>query len=250
MRIRSSAVWRIVLLVVPLIGYGQQRQQNPVQTVKPVSLVFREDFLHIDRTVHEYVPLTAAAAANPNLELKLYGPGAKGRNDETGLELVDAADPVTGHDVDYLWSGVTEGSWAVMLKDKNGYLDLTGAAKIRWRVRMRGFNALRPVVKLVDGTILAGDFSEPASTYWREDEIYFVDIPRWRVLDEAQIVGSTDSAWRTNVDLSKVDEIGFTDLARGAGRGTGGSSGVDWMEVYGGSVRRDAFAVKSSAAPR
>jgi hypothetical protein len=40
-------------------------------------------------------------------------------------------------------------------------------------------------------------------------------------------------------DLSKVDEIGFTDLMAGSGHGPGGSSRVDWIEVYGKPVKRD-----------
>ena len=44
--------------------------------------------------------------------------------------------------------------------------------------------------------------------------------------------------WGSKVDLSKVDEIGFTDLSRGAGHGQGGNSGIDWMEVYGNPVKR------------
>lgn len=44
--------------------------------------------------------------------------------------------------------------------------------------------------------------------------------------------------WTTNVDLSQVDEIGFTDLMAGAGKGAQGNSGIDWIEVYGKPVRR------------
>jgi len=41
------------------------------------------------------------------------------------------------------------------------------------------------------------------------------------------------------VDLSKVDEVGFTDLMPGSGHGDGGYSGVGWIEVYGKPVTRD-----------
>ena len=57
-------------------------------------------------------------------------------------------------------------------------------------------------------------------------------------MDPALAVESRDAAWRTNVDLSKVDEIGFTDLGRGAGHGQGGNSGIDWIEVHGNTVKR------------
>jgi hypothetical protein len=226
-----------ILLVMVLFAaaFNAFAQQPP----KKVSLVFRETFKGKAQVAPTEVNLTTAGAANPNLELKLYGGGAKPQPDhESGLHLLSQADPLTGDEVSYVWSGVTEGNWAVTLRDKTNYVDLTGPARIRWRVRMRGFHELHPMVKLADGTMLVADYSEPESTYWRETEFYIVDVPRWRVLDPAQVVESRDSAWRTNVDLSKVDEIGFTDLSRGAGHGLGGNSGVDWIEVYGNPVKR------------
>ena len=57
-----------------------------------------------------------------------------------------------------------------------------------------------------------------------------------RVLDEMRMTYRTMA--EANVDLSRVDEIGFTDLNRGAGHGTEGNSGLDWVEVYGNPVRR------------
>ena len=94
--------------------------------------------------------------------------------------------------------------------------------------------------------MLAADYEEPSSSYWRETEFYLVDILRWRVLNETLMVPARDtvvpsrvlSGWKTDVDLSRVDEIGVTDLARGGGRGTQASSGLDWIEVHGNSVSR------------
>jgi hypothetical protein len=237
---RKVYVLLMVVLVFALNVFAQQRGQNaPALPPKTASLIFRETFQGRAPGAEAEIPLTTSHAANPNLELKLYGAGAKAQPDhESGLLLNNAADVLGGPDVSYIWSGVTEGNWVVTLRDKTNYADLTGQAKIRWRVRMRGFHALRPVIKLADGTLLVADYAEPESTYWRETEFYFVDIPRWRVLDPAQAVESRDAAWRTNVDLSKVDEIGFTDLARGAGHGQGGNSGVDWIEIYGSPVKR------------
>jgi hypothetical protein len=41
-------------------------------------------------------------------------------------------------------------------------------------------------------------------------------------------------------DLSKVDEVGFTDLMPGSGHGPGGWSDVAQIEVYGKPVKRDS----------
>lgn len=220
--------------------YAQQPAQNAPAAppaLKPAPLFFRETFKARGTVSPENV--TADNAVNPNLQLKLYGRGSiVDPSHESGLQVYSQQDPLSGAGINFVWSGMTEGNWAITLRDKNNYVDLTGPAKIRWRVRMRGFHALRPVVKLADGTMLVGDYAEPESTYWRENEFYFVDVPRWRVLDEKEIIGSTDAAWRSKVDLSKVDEIGFTDLSRGAGHGQGGNSGLDWIEVYGNPVKR------------
>ena len=43
-----------------------------------------------------------------------------------------------------------------------------------------------------------------------------------------------------NPDLSKVEEIGFTDLMAGGGHGQSGWSRIDWIEVHGNPVKREA----------
>ena len=61
---------------------------------------------------------------------------------------------------------------------------------------------------------------------------------RWRRLDTKVM---NDGPWVEKPDLSKVDEIGWTDLATGSGHGSGGlvgSSRIDWIEVYGAGVKR------------
>ena len=208
---------------------------------KPPALFFHESFSD-DKVQFMARPIKTTDVANANLELKLYGPGSVVKPDhESGIELDSASpDPVTGTGlVSWVWTGMTEGNWAVTLRDKTNYVDLSAPlARIRWRVRMRGENELRPVVKLADGTMLVGDFREPASAQWREDEFFLVDVPRWRVLDPKEVIGSNDATWRVKPDLSKVDEVGFTDMMRGAGHGLAGNSGIDWVEVYGAPVKR------------
>ena len=97
---------------------------------------------------------------------------------------------------------------------------------------------LRPVLKLADGTYLVGDHAEAYTQDWIETEFPLADV-RWRGLDmQRGVVETIDGVWKTNVDLSKVDEVGFTDLMRGSGGGPGGGTRVDWMEVYGVPVKR------------
>jgi hypothetical protein len=216
--------------------------QAPGKTAASTVLIFREDFKTLDKAGE--VQLTQDAITNPNIELKMYGPGAKpGKDDETGLLLNNEQDPVNPGKIQTLvWTGVVEASWGIMLKDKNNYLDLRNTARLRWRVRSRSLHPLRPLVKLADGTMWAADFTEPLSTYMRESEIYFVDITRWREINPATMAEARTKPgqplWKTDLDLSKVDEIGFTDLMAGGGHGTQGNVAVDWMEVYGNPVKR------------
>jgi len=126
---------------------------------------------------------------------------------------------------------------AITLRDKNNDVDLTGLATIRWRTRVSGFHLLRPILKLANGTWLVGDHPVGLSTDWVESEIQLVDV-RWRTLDIQEVVEGREAKWIDDADLSRVEEIGFTDLMRGAGHGSGGGSRVDWIQVTGKSVPR------------
>jgi hypothetical protein len=235
----------VVLLAIAWTAFGEQ-SQNPAAAAPaaatqaapapaPPPLFFRETWK--DRPAGSPsgdIPLTPEFAGSPNLEMKLYG---HAKEIVPSVEVERVASELSGP-LTFIWSGITEGNWVVTLRDKNNYVDLTGLGRIQWRTRQRGFHNLRPVIKLADGTMLVGDYTEPTSSYWRRSEFFLVDVPRWRVLDAEQVVESRDAAWRTNVDLSRVDEIGFTDLSRGGGHGQGGSSALDWIEVYGKPVRR------------
>jgi len=242
MRRKTTIVAAAIFLVCAMNIYAQQRAQNgPAPAPKRASLIFREDFKGRAPGAEGEIQLTQDQLMSPNLLLRLYGPGGKpGHGNQLGLLLNNNEDPATGDIVSYAWSGVTDGNWAILLKDKNNYVDLTGPAKIRWRVRPRGIHQLHPVIKLADGTMWVADYAEPASTYWRENEFFIVDISRWRTLDENTVAEGKDVVWKTNaqLNLSKVDEIGFSDLMRGSGHGTQGNSGVDWIAVYGAAVKR------------
>ena len=76
-----------------------------------------------------------------------------------------------------LYTGVVQGNWAVMLRDKNNYLDLRDTGRFRWRLRQRSLHQLHPLIKLADGTLLVGDYEEPLASYMRESELYLFDVP-------------------------------------------------------------------------
>jgi hypothetical protein len=230
----------LVVLWVALSATAQQPGQGPAGqaparqgTMPNVTrnqrppLFFREDWkpMSSPKGNGEHT-INQQDLENPNLELKLYG-------DKNGPQEVYQAND----DVTIVWTGLCTVNCAVALRDKNNYVDLTGFGKIGWRTMQAGFHLLRPVVKLADGTWLVGDHTDGYSSDWVVSEISLADV-RWRRLDIEKVAEARDGKWVDNPDLSKVDEIGFTDLMAGSGHGPGGSSRVDWIEVYGKPVSR------------
>jgi hypothetical protein len=172
-------------------------------------------------------PASAEALSNAQLELKLYGPS--GKDIQLSGNAQTEANPLN------LWTGVCTSPIAAALKDKNNYVDLTGLAKIRWVTRTSGFHAVRPILKLADGTWLVGDHAAGTPADFNESEVSIAEV-RWIKLDIERVV--TTGRWVENPDLSKVDEIGFADLMPGSGHGPGGWVNVGRIEVYGKPVKR------------
>ncbi len=199
---------------------------EPPEEHRP-ALFFREEWKRMPKD-EEHV-LTQADLVNQDVEVKIYG-------DPTGILEVQHARPVG--EPTMAWTGLCKSNCALALRDKNNYVDLTGFAKIKWQNKQSGFHLLRPILKLADGTWLVGDHADADSADWRVSEITIPDV-RWRKLDISQVTEANNGAiWIDHPDLSKVDEIGFTDLSRGTGHGGGGSSRVTWIEVYGNAVPR------------
>ena len=167
------------------------------------------------------------SVANPNLELKLYGPQSK--------EMQVTGAPGDENNPMHLWTGLCPSACAAALREKNNYADLTGLARLHWITKMSGFHAVRPIVKLADGTWLVGDHADGSIIDWMQSEIFFSDL-RWLHLDIERVV--TTGTWVEHPDLSKVDEIGFADLMPSSGHGAGGWADVALFEVYGKPVKR------------
>jgi len=189
------------------------------------SLFFSEEWKETTETGD--ITVSQQFVANPNLELKLYGPGAKGQ-----MITGSAKNP---QNPTHVWNGMCAANCAMTLRDKTNFVDLTGQAKARWVTKVSGFQRIHPVVKLADGTLLVGDWADGTTNDWRETEFYFAEV-RWIKLDPARVV--TVGTVVDKVDLSKVDEFGWTDLMNASGHGQGGWSDVGKMELYGKPVPR------------
>jgi hypothetical protein len=202
-----------------------QRLQYP-------PLFFREDWVLAGGLTNINTPqepehtIVQADVANPNLEVRLYG---------------DKVGPVTvkqtyNNDITYVMTLLCTSNCAITLRDKNNDVDLTGLATIRWRTKVSGFHLLHPILKLADGTWLVGDHAAGFSTDWVESQIQLADV-RWRNLNIENVVEGRVDKWVENPNLSRVEEIGFSELMRGGGHGSSGSR-IDWIEVYGKPVPR------------
>jgi hypothetical protein len=181
---------------------------------------FREDW----KETPAELPVSQSHVANPDLLLGLYGPGQHG--------IKKSNHPQIPNDPYYIWSGACPANWAVTLKHKSNDADLTGPAVIRWRSRQSGFRQLRIILKLSGGRWLVSDLYDDASDDWRVRE-FNIGSTHWRELDICRV---TEGKRAESPDLSRVEEIGFTDLMPGGV--SDACSRLDWIEVYGKPVPR------------
>jgi hypothetical protein len=180
-------------------------------------LAFREDFIDEPNET----PVTMASIKNKALKFATYGPGAA---------MVSKSHHASPKDESgYIWTGSCTQVCGFTLYDPAAYLDLRGLAKVTWRTKETGFHQLRLMLKLADGGFLVGDKTVDPTSDWRVSEMTIQDV-EWHGLNTKTM---TDNPVVKNPDLSKVAEIGWTDLMPGSGHGTpGGSTRVDWFEVY------------------
>lgn len=199
--------------ILILSVYSSSAQYRP-------GLFFREDWKEIPAST----PVTQGHVSNPDLLLKLYGPGCD--SIKKSHHEAPADDPY------YIWSGLCTGNWAVTLKHDKFYADMTGYSKVLWRSKQAGLRCLHLLVKLADGTWLVSTQGDCLSKDWKITEFNIQDLS-WYSLNINKIIEIKPVA---SPDLSKVEEIGFTDLMPGGG--SDACSRLDWIEVYGKQVLR------------
>jgi hypothetical protein len=225
----SRDIWmRFALLALTLGVAGSARAQAPnaESAVRP-PLLFREEWAqppYTGKLNDENRRVTQAAVTNANLELKLYGPDAR----DIGVYVHEGR-----HDI---WNGISNSPVAVTLRDKTSYVDLTGLARLRAIVRTGALHVLHPVVKLPDGTLLAGSRNIATDGEYLESEVAFGGL-HWFKLDPQKVTTSVEVK---NPDLSRVDEIGFVDLAPGGGHGNAGWMNISAVELFAKAVPRGA----------
>jgi hypothetical protein len=173
------------------------------------------------------VPAAQGHVANRALELDLIGPDA--------AEIQATGIPGNKGNPMHVWTGLCTSPCGVAFRNRDSFVDLSGLASIKWNTKVSGMHAIRPLVKLADGTWLAGDRTAGDTVGWLWSELAFSSM-KWLELDPERAV--TTGNWIESPDLSRVDEVGFIDLMPGSGHGPGGWSDVAQIEVYGNAVAR------------
>jgi hypothetical protein len=218
-------------LVMPALTAASQTAPVPApNTQKPgmaprPPLLFTEPWRlppYTGEQTDENMRFTPAVVSNARIEAKLYGPDASVIRAAVHEERVD------------LWNGMTSSPVAVTLRDRRNYLDLTGAARLRWIVRTNAIHLLHPVVKLADGRLIVGDRGITTHGEFLAVEVAFAGM-RWYALDPVKVVVLTEV---TNPNLRMVDEVGLAMLSPGGGHGIAGSANLSTVELFAYSTPR------------
>jgi len=169
-----------------------------VQPPPPPELLFRMTMENDHRAA-----LSQAAITTPNVDLHLYG---------DGKNIIVAVG--NAPDDPHIFTGLCEGPCGFTLRDRNNYFNLAGKANMKFTTQVSGFHLFRPLIKLVDGTLLIGDQADGSIADRHPYEISFSEV-RWLKLDPDR--GVTLGRWVENPDLSKVEEVGYFDVIPGSG---------------------------------
>jgi hypothetical protein len=212
-----------------------------VQRASVAPLIFKVEWVRPSNQTGQ-TKMVQENVADPNVEVKWYGPGAQ--------KMLTTGTPGSPNTPFGIWSGECDGPFVITFRSKQNNMDLSGLSKIRWSTKTSGFNAVRPVVKLTNGLMLVGDYTEMHVPMATETEFTLAGM-RWLKLDPERAVTvapgdanpkgavlAPNETWVVNPDLSKVEEFGFADLMPSSGHGTGGYIQLHTIEVYGKAVPR------------
>lgn len=194
----------------PLRGPVTAAQRQMGADPTPPALLFEEKWTRAPQAQ----PMTQANLGNQDLRLHLYG-------DVAGIRK-------TFHPVeDYTYTGETITNWAITLSDPAALWDLSSNGKVRLTTRNSGWRFTHVMLKTADGNYFVSEEGSPESTAWMEREYVLSDL-HWRrlLMTDKPTNASNKREPRPGLtpiiptsiatpDLTKVEEIGFTDLMPG-----------------------------------
>lgn len=223
----------------------QAQRQDPGQAARPegrgrgvgprgavaAELIFEEGWVDLPMAQ----PITQEHLGNQNLSLHLYGDSDRIR--------------ASNHRPDfYTYTGETVTNWALTVSDPEYHYDLSGNGRMMLRTRNTGFRRTHIVIKTLDGQWFASEEGNPESSAWINREYVLSDL-HWRVLLMTDTPTNASNRREPdpglvpiiplgpgNPDLSRVDEVGFSDLMPGGW--IPATSRVNVFALYGRKVKR------------
>lgn len=180
-------------------------------------------------------PMTQENLSNQNLKLHLYG-------DVAGIRA-------SNHDPEwYTYTGETRTNWALTVSDPANFWDLSRTGKVMLRTRNTGWRFTHVVIKTANGSFYASEEGSGESTSWMNVEYPLQDL-HWRTLLMTDTPTNASNrrkpdpglvpiipTTKATPDLTKVDEVGFSDLMPGG-----------WIPA---TTRINAWAVYGKKVPR
>lgn len=234
-RMAVSSAWSLALLALASVLAAQQpaaaAAPRPPRVGTPVPLAFRAEWRPAEVPGRQE-PLSQSRLAGTQLLLHMYG---------SYLPEGFLFSHQFPEQVPHVFNGLCQVTCALMISDKDSYVDLSGLGKVRMVSFINGLHQVRVVLKLADGTMLMSDQVIAPSSDYRVSELVMRDI-RWRRMNQDRVVEDPDGKWFEpgTADLSKVDQVGWTDMSPGISHGSGGYANVGWIEAYGPLVPRSA----------
>ena len=198
----------------------------------PAVLLFRETWATVMAQ-----PIGQASLSNQSLALHVYG-------DATEIRKTTHA----AQDEHYTYTGETTTNWALTVGDPQHHWDLTGDGRFRMQTRNSGLRTTRIVIKTADGRYFVSEEGNPESSAWIVRDYIFRDMT-WRLLLMTDTPSNASNQRQPNPkrvpiipmsratpDLTKVEEVGFSDLMEGGWIPS--TSRVRSWEVWGKAVSR------------
>jgi hypothetical protein len=215
-------------------GGGQRNAQGGFTSAPehPAVMLFRETW-----ATEASQPMVQASISNKTLTLHLYGDANEIRKSTHAQD-----------DEQYTYTGETTTNWALTLSDPKNYWDLSGDGRFRMQTRNSGLRTTHIVIKTADGKYFASEEGNPESTAWIARDYIFRDMT-WRALLMTDTPSNASNRRQPNPkrvplipqqratpDLSKVEEVGFSDLMEGGWIPS--TSRIRSWEVWGKAIPR------------
>jgi len=221
----SRRLQTIVAIVVLAAGFIHQQTE-------PAKHLFHEAWTRAPMAQ----PMVQDNLGNQHLTLHIYG---------NASEIRKAFHP----DEDYTYTGETTTNWAITVSDKTAFWDLARDGRIRLQTRNSGYRFLHIVIKTANGRYYVSEEGSGESTAWIETDYTLGDL-HWRnlLMTDTPTNASNRRApdpkripiiptSKATPDLSRVDEVGFSDLT--AGGWIPATSRVKSFDLWGRTVPRN-----------